>query len=316
MLDKTSSKFYIFVFGALLRGETEMSSGLHKAEQRVVMRIFILYMETTTVDATMVSVIRKSNLLGYEINVYGSAEEPMFLAKDVALWIEHSNPSAMIGNVDDDEKGIRIAYTPGGKQEMWFLTEDGLYEVLMLSRKPIAKQFKKGVKEILKTIRKEGGYLVSKNGESEEDLMARALVVAKAALKRREERLRLQEKQITELTDAVNQMQPKMTYLDNILSSRDTMTVTQIAQDYGLSAKKFNKILEEYRVQRKVGGSWVVYAPYLAEGYVQSETFTFEYSDGTQGTRLITKWTQKGRMFLYQELKKRGILPLIEQPIN
>lgn len=267
----------------------------------------------TTIDATMVSVISKSNLLGCEINVYGSADNPMFLAKDVALWIEHSDVHKMVASVDEDEKVRNNVPTPGGKQQAWFLTEDGLYEVLMLSRKPIAKQFKKGVKEILKTIRKDGGYLVSKDSESEEDLMARALVVARATLKRREERLKLQEKQITELTDAVNQMQPKMTYLDNILSSRDTMTVTQIAQDYGMSAKKFNKILEGYRVQRKVGGSWVVYAPYLAKGYVQSETFTFEYSDGTQGSRLVTKWTQKGRMFLYQELKKKGILPLIEQ---
>lgn len=264
----------------------------------------------------MVSVISKSNLLGFEINVYGSADEPLFLAKDVALWIEHSKPSMMLDGVDDEEKLKETILTSGQRREMWFLTEDGLYEVLMLSRKPIAKQFKKGVKEILKTIRKDGGYLTSKDGESEEDLMARALVVARATLKRREERLRLQEKQITELTDAVSQMQPRMTYLDNILSSRDTMTVTQIAQDYGMSAKKFNKILEEYRVQRKVGGSWVVYAPYLAKGYVQSETFTFEYADGTQGARLITKWTQKGRMFLYQELKKKGILPLIEQPNN
>ena len=108
-------------------------------------------------------------------------------------------------------------------------------------------------------------------------------------------------------------MQPKVSYLDTILSSKDTVTITQIAQDYGLSAKAFNKILEGYRVQRKVNGSWIVYAPYLQKGYVQSETFTFTHTNGTQGTRLVTKWTQKGRLFLYEQLKKKNIKPLIEK---
>ena len=106
-----------------------------------------------------VSVISKSTFLGKEIDVYGTAENPLFLAKDVAEWIEHSDPSTMIRSVDEDEKE---SYTnPNnvcGGQQAWFLTEDGLYEVLMQSRKPIAKQFKKGVKEILKTIRKTGTY--------------------------------------------------------------------------------------------------------------------------------------------------------------
>ena len=106
-----------------------------------------------------VSVISKSTFLGKEIDVYGTAENPLFKAKDVAEWIEHSDVSMMIRSVDEDEKE---SYTnPNnvcGGQQAWFLTEDGLYEVLMQSRKPIAKQFKKGVKNILKTIRKTGTY--------------------------------------------------------------------------------------------------------------------------------------------------------------
>lgn len=107
------------------------------------------------------SIISKSTFLGKEIDVYGTAENPLFLAKDVAEWIEHSDTSAMIKSIDDDEKVS--ATNPNnacGGQNAWFLTEDGLYEVLMQSRKPIAKQFKKGVKEILKTIRKTGTYTV------------------------------------------------------------------------------------------------------------------------------------------------------------
>lgn len=105
-----------------------------------------------------ITIINKSNFLGKEIDVYGTAEEPLFKAKDVANWIEHSDAHKLAELVDDDEKVRNIVPIPGGNQESWFLTEDGLYEVLMLSRKPIAKQFKKGVKEILKTIRKTGSY--------------------------------------------------------------------------------------------------------------------------------------------------------------
>lgn len=109
-------------------------------------------------QANTIEIINRSTLLGHEIDVYGSVDEPLFLAKDVAFWIEHSNARMMLASVDEDEKVVRNAYTPGGNQETWFLTENGLYEVLMLSRKPIAKQFKKGVKEILRTIRKTGQY--------------------------------------------------------------------------------------------------------------------------------------------------------------
>lgn len=109
-----------------------------------------------------IKVINESMLLGKEIDVYGSVDEPLFLAKDVAEWIEHTQPSKMVETVDEDEKLMGTIFLSGQNREVWMLTEDGLYEVLMQSRKPIAKQFKKGVKEILKTIRKTGSYSVSK----------------------------------------------------------------------------------------------------------------------------------------------------------
>ena len=98
-------------------------------------------------------VIDKTEILDHEVITYGDLENPLFLAKDVANWIEHSDVSKMIKNVDDDEKVKNNNPTLGGQQEMWFLTEDGLYEVLMQSRKPIAKQFKKKVKKLLKDLR-------------------------------------------------------------------------------------------------------------------------------------------------------------------
>lgn len=114
-----------------------------------------------TVEATFtsLSLLREESFLEKTVRVFGTPEEPLFLAKDVAEWIDHSDVSMMMKKVDDDEKVTNKVCTPGGVQTAWFLTENGLYEVLMLSRKPKAKEFKKKVKEILKTIRKTGGYI-------------------------------------------------------------------------------------------------------------------------------------------------------------
>lgn len=103
-------------------------------------------------------VLEQKDILGNEFSIYGTAEEPMFLAKDVAEWIGHTDLSRMVGLVEDDEKLKRTMYVSGQNREYWFLTEHGLYEILMQSRKSIAKVFKKQVKEILKEIRKNGSY--------------------------------------------------------------------------------------------------------------------------------------------------------------
>ena len=127
---------------------------------RIVPYVFnaLQYMNNLNVIAREISIVSRSNFMGQEVDVYGTAEEPLFLAKDVAKWIGHSDVSMMMRNVDEDEKVTSNVCTPGGRQNAWFLTEDGLYEVLMQSRKPIAKQFKKGVKDILKTIRRAGEF--------------------------------------------------------------------------------------------------------------------------------------------------------------
>ena len=116
------------------------------------------------------TVIQQQEILGKPLTVYGDFENPLFLAKEVAEWIEHSQVVRMLQNIDDDEKVMNIVHIPGGNQEAWFLTEDGVYEVLMQSRKPIAKQFKKEVKTVLKSIRKHGYYSV-RDDETKAKLM-------------------------------------------------------------------------------------------------------------------------------------------------
>ena len=138
-----------------------------------------------------IQVLKQTELLGHQFTVYGTAENPLFLAKEVGEVLEYSesNSSKLTNLVDDDEKVRNIVTTPGGNQEVWMLTEDGLYEVLMQSRKPIAKQFKKGVKQILHEVRTTGGYISTKQDDTPEEIMARVLTIAQATLAKREERL-------------------------------------------------------------------------------------------------------------------------------
>lgn len=120
-------------------------------------------------------VISRHEVLGKNFRIYGTVAEPLFLAKDVASWIEHSDVSTMIRNVDEDEKQIQTLFVSGQKRDAWFLTEDGLYEVLMQSRKAVAKSFKKQVKAILKEIRTTGVYKVPHNPMEAIQLMFKSM---------------------------------------------------------------------------------------------------------------------------------------------
>lgn len=128
-----------------------------------------------------INVIDEREVLGFDFKVYGDVDNPLFLAKDVANWIEHNKPSEMILNVDDDEKLKAIISHSGQSREMWFLTEDGLYEVLMQSRKPIAKEFKKKVKEILKELRK-GNQVLVNTGNNQVDLYTQLMQASMQAI--------------------------------------------------------------------------------------------------------------------------------------
>lgn len=127
------------------------------------------------------------------------------------------------------------------------------------------------------------------------------------------EQLRLE---VGQQKQVISELQPKATYYDLILSSVDCSTVTQIAKDYGMSAKSLNQFLFDKKVQFKQSGTWLLYQNHADKGYTKSETVSITYRNGEKGSKLNTKWTQKGCLFLYELLKRDGILPLMEQELQ
>ena len=145
------------------------------------------------------------------------------------------------------------------------------------------------------------------------ELIALAVVEAQKLLAQKEEEIKQLEDSVQQMDKVITELTPKADYADRILSSNNCMTVTQIAQDYGLSAVSFNRILSRAGIQRKVGEQWILYAEYQGKGYVQNKTYDYEKANGTTGTKLSTVWTQKGRLFLYNRLKEIGVYPMIEK---
>ena len=145
------------------------------------------------------------------------------------------------------------------------------------------------------------------------ELIALAVVEAQKLLAQKEEEIKQLEDSVQQMDNVITELTPKADYADRILSSNDCMTVTQIAQDYGLSAVSFNRILSRAGIQRKVGEQWILYAEYQGKGYVQNKTYDYEKANGTTGTKLSTVWTQKGRLFLYNRLKEIGVVPEMEK---
>lgn len=260
-----------------------------------------------------IQVLKQTELLGRQFTVYGTAENPLFLAKDVAECIDYAkrsngsyNTTMMLQSVDEEEKVANIVDTLGGNQQVWFLTEDGLYEVLMQSRKPIAKQFKKGVKQILHEVRTTGGYIATHQDDTPEEIMARALTIAQATLSKREERLKQLEAQTEQQqatikiqTEEIKQAALKVSYYDNHLQSVNTLTSTQVAKQIGMDAEKLHRKMKEIGILYKQSGQWLLYSPFSTWGLHATRTKTYTRNDGSIGTSVYTVWTTKGLRFIH-----------------
>ena len=230
--------------------------------------------------------------------------ELMFVAKDVCDCLEITKYRDAISRLDSDERGSVKLDTPGGKQDIAAINEYGLYSLVLSSRKPEAKEFKRWIThDVIPAIRKTGSYSMVIPQTLPEALRAYADEVeshnaTKAIVAQ-------QEQQIAEF-------KPVKDYVDKILSSKSCLAITQIAADYGLSAQELNKILHEAGLQRKVGDQWILYKQHMAKGFTKSETFTFCRSDGRLDSKITTKWTQKGRLEIHSILTKLNIHAVCE----
>ena len=234
--------------------------------------------------------------------------EPWLVGKDVARALGYANPrKALDDHVDLEDKlqgdGVTIRDSMGREQHPTLINESGLYSLVLSSKLPGAKKFRRWVtSEVLPSIRKTGGYNLPKDYPS----ALRALADAeeqRLALAAENERQR----------QVIAEFKPMRQYLDTILSSEGTMATTQIAADYDISAKQLNKILHEEGLQRNVNGQWILYREHMGKGYTKSETISITRSDGRPDTKMYTKWTQKGRVLIHNILTRRGILPVMDR---
>ena len=263
-------------------------------------------------------------------------DTPYFVGKDVAKILGYKNPNEAIqDHVDVDDKFLRSAkgsemlklfstvkdiQDKFGRQDNWFINESGVYALVFSSKLPTAKKFKHWVtSEVLPSIRKHGAYMT---GDTlEKALTSPDFLIQLATNLKKEQEARQEaeaknfklEHEVVGLNEKISELKPKADYVDRILKSTSLVTTTQIAKDYGMGAPTFNKKLKELKVQHNVGGQWVLTYKYQGKGYASSETIEVEKKDGSTKTVMHTKWTQKGRVFLHDLLKKHNILPMIEK---
>lgn len=244
-----------------------------------------------------------------QVRTVVKGNEPWFVAADVCRALEISNNRDALSRLDADEKDVALTDTLGGKQEMTIVNEPGLYSLVLGSRKPEAKEFKRWIThEVIPSIRKHGMYAT-------DELLANpdfAIQVFQELKAEREAKKALQAQNAVQ-AQRIAEMEPKATYYDEVLKCKDSLPTSIIAKDYGWSAKRLNAFLHEKGVQYKLQGTWLLYSKYADKGYTKSETFPYEGSYGNTHTAINTKWTQAGRLFIYELMKRNGNKPIIER---
>ena len=233
------------------------------------------------------------------VRTTGTPEQPLFCLADVARVLGLKTSKLVQRLSDDVLSKYPISDSLGREQVTNFINEDGLYDVILDSRKPEAKRFRKWVtSEVLPSIRKHGAYMTQQTIEkalAEPDFLIRLAVNLKEERQKRllvEQECEHQRTRIVELGSKVDDLQQEVPEMKDI---------------------RFNRRLKEMNIQYQRGKQWILYADYKDCGYVTSETYLIKHKDGTEDVRMNTKWTQKGRRFLYEKLKSVGVIPVIER---
>lgn len=238
--------------------------------------------------------------------------EVMFVAKDIATILGYSNPRDAINkHVDDEDKGVAKCDTLGGVQDLTIINESGLYSLILSSKMPNARKFKRWVTaEVLPAIRKHGMYAIDEILENP-DL---AIAVLTQLKEEREKRQALEEA-VAVHAQQIAELKPKATYYDVVLKCKDAVNISVIAKDYGWSAQRMNEYLHQKGVQYKQADIWLLYQKHAGCGYTKTNTHVYEDTCGREHTKVHTKWTQKGRLFIYGLLKSDGVYPQIEMEV-
>ena len=244
-----------------------------------------------------------------EIRTLNIDGEPWFVGKDVAKILQHERATkAIVDRVDEEDRIMLDKKTQSqfrtelGQRGGWIVNESGLYCLILSSKMPSARKFRHWITaEVLPSLRKHSAYFTAetlhKTMSDPRELAKLLTTLADEQDKRR----KLEEENAF--------LSVKAKYYDRILQSKNSVPLTQIAKDYGMSAIAFNKMLHDYGIQYPIRGSWVLYAEYADKNYTQSKT----YQIGDDKAVMHTSWTQKGRLFLYNFLKEHGVLPMCER---
>lgn len=248
------------------------------------------------------AIFDERKVLGKDFRIYGTPDAPLFLAKDVALWIEYnqSNVHQLVSLVDDTEKVRDTVTTLGGPQEAWLFTEDGLYEVLMQSRKPIAKEFKREVKQVLKTIRQTGGYVsVERAAEFMEAYFPSLEESTKLLL------LKDLQQQVVKYRDQIESQKPAVEFAEHVDKSKNTISLGEMAKvaqndQINIGRTRLCSWLREIGVldSRNI--------PY--QKYIQANYFSVTDVPIANGTvQAVTRVTGKGQRFIIKKLREQYV---------
>ena len=233
--------------------------------------------------------------------------EPYFVGKDVAQVLGYNDTfGALKKHVDTEDKQNCQNSSFESPRGMTVINESGLYSLILSSKLPSAKKFKHWVtSEVLPAVRQTGAYMTA---ETIEKVLYNPDTIISIA-----QQLKALKLEVSQKNQLIGELKPKANYVDIILDNKGLVTITQIAKDYGMSGRRMNKLLYEFGVQYKQSGQWLLYSKYHDKGYTHSKTIDIVRGDGVPDVVMETKWTQKGRLFIYDLLKDNGIFPVIEK---
>ena len=233
--------------------------------------------------------------------------EPWFVGKDIAEKLGYSDPQKAVKmHVDEDDKLTRQIVVSGQNRNVVVINESGLYSLVLSSKLPTAKAFKKWVtSEVLPSIRKHGAYMTPQ-------ALTQALSTPENLITLLQT-LQSEQNKNKELSAEIEVMKPKASYYDLVLNCKDLVPISVIAKDYGKSATWLNRYLREKKIQYRQGNIWLLYQKYSDKGYASTKTNLVTDTGGVPHVRELLCWSQKGRLFIYKMLKNDGILPLMER---